>query len=487
MTSPHTVPHFFESILFQARQNPGATAVAFGDAHISYAAFVFHIDNVTRRLQQQGLPAGTRVLVDVAHHYLHWVVVIAASRLGLVSASTDPGSDRAALAALLGGPVVVSDRHDQAAAASVTLMASVAWLEAEADAAPVVVPDRVAAASHARIIFSSGTTGAPKKIALTHGVCHGRLALMAFDVGASSRFLSAVGASTIGGFMYPLRAWSLGGTVVCQLAGEKLHDVIVGARLSHLFMSPAQLASLIRELPSDFLALPGLCVVVGGGAIAQDLNRHARLRLTPSLYQMYASTEAGTIAYAHAALADGKPMLAGYLVPGVEAEVIGADGMPVAPGHPGELRIRSAWCVSGYADGEASDTFENGWFHPGDIAIVSAERLLSIVGRSSELMNLGGQKIAPLRIEEALTPHPGVTDIAAFSLPDEQGIERPWVAVVATPEFDQLALATQLREHFPQLPPLSVAIVPAIARNTMGKILRQELRERVAAALASRK
>lgn len=487
MTTDHTVPHFYESLLFQSRLNPGATAVAFGDVHISYAAFVFHIDNVTRRLQQQGLAAGTRVLVDVSHHYLHWVVVIAASRLGLVSASTDPGSDSTALPAMLGACIVVTDRLETAPSGNAMLAASMAWLEAEAGAVPVVLPTRVAAEGHARIIFSSGTTGMPKKIALTHGVCHERLTLMAFDLGASSRFLSAVGASTIGGFMYPLRAWTLGGTVVFQLAGEKLHDAIVGARLTHLFMSPAQLAALVKGLPPDFLALPGLSVVVGGGAISQELNQRARLRLTPSLFQMYGSTEAGTIAYSHAALADGKPTLTGYLVPGVEAEVIGVDGVPVAPGNPGELRIRSAWCVAGYADGEVSDTFKDGWFYPGDIAVVSASRLLDIVGRSSELMNLGGQKIAPMRIEEALTPHPGVTDIAAFSLPDAQGIERPWVAVVVTPEFNQQALVTQLRDILPTLPPLSVAIVPDIARNTMGKVMRKELRERIAAALANRK
>jgi len=85
-----------------------------------------------------------------------------------------------------------------------------------------------------------------------------------------------------------------------------------------------------------------------------------------------------------------------------------------------------------------------------------------------------------------LTPHPGVTDIAAFSLPDDQGIERPWVAVVVTEGFDQQALITQLRERYPELPPLSVAMVPDIARNTMGKVLRKELRERVATALARR-
>lgn len=483
MTSAHTILHFYESILFQSRQNPRATAVAFSDVRISYAAFVFHIDNVTRRLQQENLASGTRVLVDVSHQYLHWVIVIAASRLGLVTASTDPGSDRAALLELLGTRTVITD-HDRAPAGSTALVAGPGWLEAAADAAPVVVSSYVAAESHARITFSSGTTGVPKKIALSHAVCERRLTLHAFDLGPSSRFLSAVGSSTIGGFMYPIRVWSLGGAVVFQVAGEKLSDLIVGARLTHLFMSPVQLSELLNELPDDFVPVPGLTVVAGGGAIAQELNQRARLRLTPMLFQMYGSTEAGTVAFAHAAFADGKPTLTGYLVPSVEAEVIGPDGQPVAPGIPGELRLRSPWCVAGYADGEASETFRDGWFYPGDIAVVSPSRLLSIVGRASELMNLGGQKIAPMRIEEALTPHPGVSDIAAFSLPDAQGIERPWVAVVAMAGFDQQSLVARLRERFPSLPPLNVATAPAIPRNTMGKVLRQELRQRVAAALA---
>lgn len=487
MNPVHDIPHFHEAILFQSRLNPGATAVVVGDARISYAVFCAHIDNATRRLRQQGLAAGTRVLVDVSHAYLHWVVAIAASRLGLVTASTDAASDRVAMLGMLGTSVIVTNREGSLPAGSMVLVAGEDWLQAGADAGPADVPARMPADAHARIIFSSGTTGMPKKIALTHGQCDERLKLQAFDLGVRSRFLSAVSLSTIGGFMYPIRTWSMGGTVVFQVAGEKLADTVRGARLTHLFMSPSQLAMLVNDLPAGFLPLPELAVIVGGGAIAQELNRRTRLRLSSTLFQIYGSTEAGTVAYSHAALADGDPTTVGYVVPGVEVDVVGPDGQPVAPGAPGELRIRSPWCITGYADGDASDTFRDGWFHPGDIAVLDGARRLSIVGRSSELMNLGGQKIAPMRIEEALTPHPGVSDIAAFALPDEQGIERPWVAVVATAEFNQVALVTQLRERFPELPPLSVALVPAIARNTMGKVMRKELRERVAAALANRK
>jgi acyl-CoA synthetase (AMP-forming)/AMP-acid ligase II len=486
MTSARTIPHFYASILFQARQNPGATAVVFGGTRVSYGAFVQHIDNVTRHLQGHDLAAGTRVLIDIPHSYLHWLVAVAASRLGLVGASADPTSDRVAMLDLLGTRVIVADRADGQPQDAMVLVAGQAWLDAAPEGLQAPVPERIAADGPARITFSSGTTGVPKKIAMTHGQLDERVKLQAFDVGAQSRFLSAVSLSTIGGFMYPIRTWGLGGTVVFRLEGEVLHDTIVGAGLTHLFLSPAQLADLVNGLPSVFLPVPGLTVIVGGGAIPQAFNRLARLRLSSALYQIYGSTEAGTVAYSHAALADGNPTLAGHVVPAVEVEAVGADGMPVAPGTPGELRIRSPWCVDGYVDGDDGATFREGWFYPGDIAILGAGRVLHIVGRSSELMNLGGQKIAPLRIEEALTPHPGVTDIAAFALPDEQGIERPWVAVVVTAGFDQQALITQLRDRYPELPPLSVAMVPDIARNTMGKVLRKELRERVAAALARR-
>jgi acyl-coenzyme A synthetase/AMP-(fatty) acid ligase len=479
------ISHYYESILFQSRQDPGATAVAFGTTSITYAAFCRHIDNVTRRLQRCGLAAGTRLLVDVPHPYLHWLVSIAAGRAGLVAASADAFAGRNDLLALLGTGVIVTDRDAGLPPEASPLIADEGWWEDEADAPPAVVSARVAPDAFARIIFSSGTTGTPKKIGLSYRHCAELAKAQEFGLGARSRLLSLISVGTIGGFMYPVRTWTMGGTVVFQPAGASLCDVIVGNRLTHLYTSPVQLAMLVETLPRAFLPQPALTVLVAGGAIPLALNRRTCLQLTPSLFQIYGSTEARTVAYSHAGLADGDPAVVGYVVPEVDVDVLGADGSPLAPGNAGELRIRSPWCVTGYVDDDASAMFRDGWFYPGDIAVISTARELRIVGRTSELMNLGGQKIAPMRIEEALTPHPGMTDIAAFSLPDGQGIERPWVAVAVSAGFDQHALVARLRAHFPELPPLSVAVVPAIPRNAMGKVLRKELRERVAAALAN--
>ena len=116
--------------------------------------------------------------------------------------------------------------------------------------------------------------------------------------------------------------------------------------------------------------------------------------------------------------------------------------------------------------------------------MLSETGLLSIAGRVGDVINLGGVKIAPALIEEALFACPGVKDVAAFSLENEDGAEGLWLAVVRGDAYVQDALISRYRDQF-KLPTPNFVDVDMIPRNGMGKVLRNVLRDSVQAYLAA--
>jgi acyl-CoA synthetase (AMP-forming)/AMP-acid ligase II len=195
------------------------------------------------------------------------------------------------------------------------------------------------------------------------------------------------------------------------------------------------------------------------------------------LFIIYGSTEASVTAYAHASVADSSPNASGYVLPFVEVQIVNAAGQPVAAGEIGEIRIKGEACVSTYLDEPSlnAEIFREGWFYPGDTGLLDKTGLLHVIGRTRYLMNLGGFKISPDSIENALRDFPGVADIAAFAMKDRGGIERPCVFIVATDGFQQKEIADKFHQKFPDLPLLNVFETAEIPRNEMGKILRKEL------------
>ena len=144
--------------------------------------------------------------------------------------------------------------------------------------------------------------------------------------------------------------------------------------------------------------------------------------------------------------------------------------------------------VEGYV-GEPEMTrrhFRNGWFYPGDIAVLDGPRRLRIIGRSDEVLNIGGAKILPDDLEGIVMRHLGTGDVGVCTLPNRDGVEEVYVAVAGAPYGHAELLARVQRgfEHH-QLGSFKVVVVRAIPRNASGKLVRAALKETVAAVVAS--
>ena len=473
---------FYASILHHARSTPHDIAVAFGAQEVSYGEFARDIERATRQLAAR-LPGSTGVaMVTLSHPYLHWVMTIALGRAGLCTVSA---FDAAAVALVKPALVLVDPQAPQPDSRFVVVDQE--WIGLGGDALPPFADPEHGADVPARLVLSSGTTGTPKKVLLTHAHVQARLQSIAVGSGLpgkGTRTLALVGIDTVGGHHFPLATWFLGGRTVLRMQGEDPYQTIARKGVNYAFMAPVQLEQLVQSMPATAWPIRELTVSIAGSSLPRLVSQKARARLCPSLLIIYGSTEGGLLSICHAGLADTLPGATGIVRPDVEIQVVDAAGQPLPHGETGEVRCRSLGCVTEYVDAGASgadngETFRGGWFYPGDAGTLSRDGLLSIVGRTQDLINLGGVKIAPGAIEEVLAACPGVADLAAFSLERDGAVATPWVAVVPGAGYDQAVLAAAFAQAFPRLPALGFVTADLIPRNQMGKVQRNLIREHV--------
>jgi acyl-CoA synthetase (AMP-forming)/AMP-acid ligase II len=192
----------------------------------------------------------------------------------------------------------------------------------------------------------------------------------------------------------------------------------------------------------------------------------------------YGTTETSTISSAPAHALTGVAGAVGYVAPDVSVQIVDDAGAPLPHGREGSIRVRTPVSVGSYLDDDerAEKPFRDGHFDTGDIGYLSAEKLLAITGRKKEILNLGGDKVSPRTIEEALTGFYGVRDAVAFSAPNELGIDEVWALVIYNGMSDEDALRKHCQEKLAQTHvPARFIGVTELPRNGNGKVERLRL------------
>jgi acyl-CoA synthetase (AMP-forming)/AMP-acid ligase II len=207
------------------------------------------------------------------------------------------------------------------------------------------------------------------------------------------------------------------------------------------------------------------------------LARDARFLLTPNIWVGYGATEVDGAATADAGVAAADPAIVGYLFPWVEAEAVDAVDRPLPPGREGLLRLRSAQMIAGYHQDDAATrrNFRDGWFYPGDVGVVTAQRLLRVTGRIEEILVVDGalQSLTPL--EEAVRGLPGVGDVALFTVDDPGGGQELGIALVLAPGADPQAVRAEVAARLGARKPMRWLVLDRLPRNTAGKVMRRAL------------
>jgi long-chain acyl-CoA synthetase len=169
----------------------------------------------------------------------------------------------------------------------------------------------------------------------------------------------------------------------------------------------------------------------------------------------------------------------------VEVRVVDPDDRDLPPGEPGEVLARGDVVMQGYWRDPAAtaETLRGGWLHTGDVGAFDGDGFLTLIDRSKDLVISGGQNIYPREIEEVLLRHPGVAEVSVIGRPHREWGEEVVACVVARPgaavtraELDRLCLESIARFKRPRI----YRFLDALPKNNYGKVLKAELRRRVA-------
>jgi acyl-coenzyme A synthetase/AMP-(fatty) acid ligase len=327
---------------------------------------------------------------------------------------------------------------------------------------------------------SSGTTGEPKSIPLTHAQVAARLDIANRGVPLPHvpRIICVPRPSSAAGFVTLLRVLNAGGTIVSATTAEEIVAAVERYHVNCIRMMPIWIERLAAALPERGRPLAALEVIeVGGAALPPTLHRLARERLCERIVSIYAATEAGVIAGGPADELDLDHGGVGRVVPGIEVEAFDANGAVLPRGSEGVLRARGPSCADRYLgeQGASSETFRGGWVVLPDVGSVGEDGSIVLSGRESEAINVGGYKVNPGLIENALLGLDLVEDAAAFGAVGANGSVQLCAAIVVRGSVDRATLDTRLREQLGSLTPSLVLRVKSIPRNDDGKILRKEL------------
>ena len=203
-------------------------------------------------------------------------------------------------------------------------------------------------------------------------------------------------------------------------------------------------------------------------------------RITPNIYQGYASTETGSVTLLRPHEQISKIGSSGRLEWGVETRLATPEGEEVSPGEEGEITVRGPnVCVGYYRNpGEEAKAFRDGWFRTGDIGRFDEEGYLWVVGRIKDMIKTGGENVASREVEEMIYRLPQVSEVAVIGLPDPKWVEAVTAVVVvkAGQTLDEASVIAHCQQHMANFKtPKRVVFADTLPKNPSGKLLKREL------------
>lgn len=493
-----------DEVALQAAANPDQTALvdAETDRSWTFATLDDAVEETAGRLAALGVEAGDRVAVLLETRPAFARLVFAAARLGAVLVPLNARLSRAELADQVDAVdpvVVVSGRDTERDAGALTPPAvsvddSEAVRSLERVAAAPVEPADADWEDTRLLLFTSGTTGAPKAVRLTYGNLGASAAASAFRLGVlpEDRWLCPLSMYHTGGVSVVLRAALYGTTaVLVRTPGfepEAVRDAIADYGCTGVSLVPTMLDRLLDAGRSrDDDRLDSLRFALVGGAPTPAALAERALDAGVPVCPTYGATEtASQVATLRAAQVRDHPDSVGRPLLGTRVTVLGDDGEPVPAGTTGELAVAGPTVTPGYVSADATaDRFCEHGLLTGDRGWVDDAGFLHVGGRQSDQVVTGGENVHPSEVADVLREHPAVGEVAVVGVPDDEWGETVGALVVAAPGHAASDLSTDALRSFcagrlaDYKHPRVVAVVDGLPRTPSGTVDRDAARERL--------
>jgi fatty-acyl-CoA synthase len=496
-----------------ARKYSHQLALIFGEREWRYSALNQAANRVANGLLAAGLTPGDRLAVYGKNSDAYVIAWLAATKAGLVHVPINFALSSDELRYILdqsGAAGLLSDLSlaDKVTAATAGLeLALMGTLhtnqERDADSFDVLAcalseasreeessEVTVDGSSLAQLLYTSGTTAAPKAAMMTHQALMAEYmaCMVELDIKGSEAMLAALPlyhSAQMHVFLMP--ALLLGAPVYLLEAPlpELCLSAIADHQIASFFAPPTVWISLLRHAEFDRFDLSALNKAYYGASIMPVPVLEELQQRIPGvgLYNCYGQSEIAPLAtvlrpeeHAERPASAGRPILT------VETRIVDLEMNDVYPGEHGEIVHRSPQLMQGYWDKAAmtEEAFQGGWFHSGDVGYFDEAGYLYVVDRIKDVINTGGILVASREVEEGLFKHPAVSEVAVIGQPDEKWIEAI-TAVVVLKEGQEVS-EEELTHHAktlmaPYKVPKHILFADALPKSTAGKILKRHLRQ----------
>lgn len=474
----------FGALTHNARTDPDRLAIVTPNRPVTWAELLFLTEKVAAKLRFTGVRPGELVMVRVGS-LDGWVLQLALFHEAAVAVAGNGGGVNAQLKV----DWLISSTPDPAISPDRTILVNQEWFDDaksrfKAQEQKFFESDE----SLVRVGFTSGTTGIPKAVPFTGRVLANRSTNTDYTKNLPEPFLCLLGPNSASGYMAQVRSVVWARTLyLVNVTDDKVWDFISDNKIARISASPIQMRGILPKLDkSKHNIEPLVFVLTAGSVLPTNLATEMRQTLGVQIRNVYGSTEAGGVAGIEVT-PESDPQVAGEIIPGAQIRIVNELGEDAPQGEIGTIWVKTPSVVNGYLnDPQATDSqFQDGWFSPGDQGLLDQQGRLVLTGRSSEIINSGGVKVSPERIDEYLQSYPGVVDAATFSVTDRFGLAWTVGGVVpASSSFDMRALSLAVRRDLGKKGPKIVIPIKKVTRNENGKIQRHKLTEEHGAVLA---
>ncbi|MFC7405765.1 class I adenylate-forming enzyme family protein [Georgenia alba] len=501
MTDPGTRDNLAVRLLAGSEAHPGRTAIRQADDRISYAALAEAVRTTAATLRAAGVGPGDRVALLFGNHHRFVEALLGVIWAGAVAVPLNTRAGRTALqhvmsdaapAVLLSHGPLAERARELAGGARLLLAGQVGWDDGGTGAPAPSDGDRAPAPVHADDVclqpYTSGSTGNPKGCLLTHGGQHWNASTVAqvWELQEDDRGLITAPIYHKNAMICVIKPLLLtGGTIVIGRGPDPagIPAEVAEHRCTYTTGVPATYEMLLASGEHTRHDLGSLRFVICGSApLSEALGRSFAEGLGAPVIEAYGLTEGGPQVLMNPRTATPRYGLAGRPMPGGEVHLLDVEEMPATPvaelpqvptGQVGEMWVRNPGVTAGYhrlPEVTRERISVDGWLRTGDLAVADDDGYFRVLGRADDMMNVGGENVYPLEVEQLLRGMPGVQQAAVVPAPHTRKGQVP-VAFVAAEglteaEVKEYALANGAAHAHPR----RVWFLDALPLGGTGKI-----------------